>query len=167
MFTDNRGLPISREEYLASTRYARSGPERPSKVAVARKAPKGLLLAFAGWTVLVLALTAYATDAFAQPMLNAPQGVPQPQPPAPQGLPPMDDQQQVCAPYEAIVGQLKARYGEEPSHIGFNDGGLFVTVWLDNAETGTWTLLQVTPDHMACMISSGAGSQTPPRGEPA
>lgn len=66
--------------------------------------------------------------------------------------------QQQCAPYESVVAQLADDYQEQLRTLGLVDNDA-VVVQFANEETGTWTILVVSPQGVACLIASGESWQ--------
>ena len=61
--------------------------------------------------------------------------------------------QLACAPYSSVVVKLDQDFGEERQGGGL--GGRFVfEVWA-SPETGTWTLLRLDPNGLACVMATG------------
>lgn len=71
---------------------------------------------------------------------------------------PATAQQQQCAPYESVVTQLADGYQEQLRTLGLAANGA-VVVQFANEETGTWTILVVSPQGIACLIASGENWQ--------
>jgi hypothetical protein len=59
-----------------------------------------------------------------------------------------------CAPQEYLAAQMQERYGETLAHSGLTDGGNIVEIWASR-ETGTWTVLLIAADGMACVVQTG------------
>ena len=73
-----------------------------------------------------------------------------------------------CAPVERVMQFLSAQHGESPVVIGLMPTAM-MQVWA-NPDTGTWTLLRITPDGQACMMASGGNLEFAapmPKGDPA
>lgn len=62
--------------------------------------------------------------------------------------------QPACAPHATVAARLATRFGEAPQFAGLTRDGSLLEAWA-NRETGTWTLLRVTPDGTACLMASG------------
>jgi hypothetical protein len=78
--------------------------------------------------------------------------------------------QQNCAPLDAVVENLTARYGETIQASGISTSGIYV-MWWGNIETGSWTVTATAPDGTTCLVAHGgafdASRQAPaPMGEP-
>ena len=58
-----------------------------------------------------------------------------------------------CAPLVQITDVLTERFGEVPRTVALG-GGSVVTQYA-NEETGTWTLLVISPSGIACVVASG------------
>ena len=59
-----------------------------------------------------------------------------------------------CATYEQVVERLASGYGESPRTIGLGSNNTTV-VQFANEQTGTWTIVVVNPDNIACLIAAG------------
>ncbi len=72
-----------------------------------------------------------------------------------------------CAPAFILQSGLERQFGERRRGAGVDDSGeRIVELWA--SESGTWTLLYLTPSGMACLIASGDGwdnDPEPPKGE--
>ena len=68
---------------------------------------------------------------------------------------------QNCAPVTHVAEQLGTQYGETVQDMGIASNGALVQ-WWGNAETGTWTVIAVTPDGTACLVASGEGFEHTP-----
>ena len=64
-------------------------------------------------------------------------------------------QRQMCAPRDRLVERMAQEFGEIPIGGGIDGGGNLMELLTSPA--GTWTLLIVTPNKMACMAGSGDG----------
>lgn len=73
-----------------------------------------------------------------------------------------------CAERRAIERQLAAGYGEAPVSAGVRSDGSLLQVFA-SSESGSWTLVSVAPDGLACVLAVGRGweSATPPGRDPA
>jgi len=60
----------------------------------------------------------------------------------------------ICAPYADMTGMLAARLGETRMVTGLDPRGMIIETF-GNADTGTWSLISITPDMNACVIASG------------
>jgi len=64
-----------------------------------------------------------------------------------------------CAPRQVVIDALMAAYGENFAAQGMRHGPggpVSIFEWVSNEETGSWTLLETTPDGMTCMVASGS-----------
>lgn len=61
--------------------------------------------------------------------------------------------QQQCGPVNDITRILQDRYGEKPVAVGRNVSGAMVLY--GSVETGTWTILIIKPDGVACVVAGG------------
>ncbi len=61
---------------------------------------------------------------------------------------------QQCLPFDEAVSQLSGTYGEDVVAIGNVQSGARMFVF-QNANTGTWTVMIVSPSGNACMAGSG------------
>ncbi|WP_111732186.1 hypothetical protein [Roseovarius amoyensis] len=70
-------------------------------------------------------------------------------------------------PMETTGQVLADNYGESRQHGGLINSDMVAEVWV-NDETGTWTLMLITPDGMACILAAGQYWQTygPPKNPP-
>ena len=66
-----------------------------------------------------------------------------------QGTPSM-----ICGQRAQIVGQLRARFGEEVRAVGLAGQTRIVEVFA-SAETGSWTITVTSVDGVTCLIASG------------
>lgn len=64
--------------------------------------------------------------------------------------------QQTCFGYADILANLAERHGEELASSGTTPDGLLVQTF-GNQETGSWTILVVRPDGLACVFAIGGG----------
>ncbi len=78
--------------------------------------------------------------------------------------------QQSCAPRDAVMVQLAARYGETRQAIGLgSNGNAFET--FANTETGSWTIIITRPTGISCLVAAGqsfaiVSEKLPPDGDP-
>jgi len=76
--------------------------------------------------------------------------------------------QMVCGDYASMTIQLATPYGETRRGLGVSGNTLF-EVWRSE-DTGTWTILQVYPNGVACVIAVGENwkdAPPAPQGDPA
>jgi hypothetical protein len=71
-----------------------------------------------------------------------------------------------CAPSAEVIARLADKYGETLQAEGLRGGTSIVQIYA-NAETGTWTVLDVGVSGLACMISAGEAWSGPLPQEPA
>lgn len=70
-------------------------------------------------------------------------------------LPASAQQRQLCAPRAALVEKLAQEFGEAPTAGGIDGAGNLMEIL--TGPKGTWTLLIVRPDKIACIVGSGEG----------
>ncbi len=58
-----------------------------------------------------------------------------------------------CLPQADLYATLSAEYNEAPQMQGLSGDGMLMQVWA--GETGTWSLLIVTPEGQACVMATG------------
>lgn len=63
---------------------------------------------------------------------------------------------QTCAPYDGVSAALGSAYGETLQSRALSRAGYMLEVWA-NVETGTWTVLAVNADMIACSLDDGEG----------
>jgi hypothetical protein len=75
--------------------------------------------------------------------------------------------QPVCGDHAGMVAQLIGTFGEAHRGAGLAGPRAVFEVWASDA-TGTWTILMVTPEGLACVVAAGNGWQgfTVPKGAP-
>lgn len=61
-----------------------------------------------------------------------------------------------CAPFEIVNERLVSKYSEEQRTIGLTSQGAVITQYA-NDETGTWTIIAVNPNGIACVLAAGDG----------
>ena len=61
---------------------------------------------------------------------------------------------QNCAPRDAAIVNLAAKYGETRQTIGLGSGGSVVEMFA-NTESGGWTVLVTRPDGISCIAVHG------------
>lgn len=59
-----------------------------------------------------------------------------------------------CGGYADAAAALSSRWGEAPVGGGLDAQGNLVQVWA-NLDTGTWSVLVLTPGGPACLVASG------------
>lgn len=59
-----------------------------------------------------------------------------------------------CHDYKALVTALDKRYGEAPVSLGLQNNGHAFQVFA-SPESGSWTVLSVTPDGIGCIVAAG------------
>lgn len=62
--------------------------------------------------------------------------------------------QSVCVDHETIVASLGERYSETRQNAGLLNENMALEVY-SNPETGTWTVLTVTTEGIACLVAAG------------
>ena len=73
--------------------------------------------------------------------------------------------QQACAPLDAVVDRLAGQFSESVRAEGFGNG-VILQMWA-NTETGTWTVITIHPEGVACVRASGGNfvaHDAPPAG---
>ena len=68
-------------------------------------------------------------------------------------------QPQNCAPIDAVNERLADQYGETLQTLATAQSGQTIVSQYANPETGTWTLLLVSPEGVACLVASGENWQ--------
>lgn len=66
-----------------------------------------------------------------------------------------------CRPFAALLPVLRKQYKEAPFLRGITEKGSMVMLTL-NPATGTWTILEITPDMIACIRASGNAMEPVP-----
>lgn len=66
--------------------------------------------------------------------------------------------QTVCAPRAHMLDGFKQQYGEISAAVGLAAGGALMEIVA--SPSGTWSLLLVRPDGVACLIASGTAWKT-------
>jgi hypothetical protein len=61
---------------------------------------------------------------------------------------------QICEAHADLAEALGARYDETSLGLGLQSAEQLVEIWR-STETGSWTILVVKPDGIACIIGSG------------
>jgi hypothetical protein len=64
----------------------------------------------------------------------------------------------LCASYETHAAFLAGRYGEFPIFTGKMDEGLVFRIFA-NGRSGSWTMLVIRADGLACVQAAGEGGQ--------
>lgn len=59
-----------------------------------------------------------------------------------------------CADANSLADRLSEQYGESVILRGMDARGGLVE-WWQNEETGTWTLVVLTPNELRCLVASG------------
>ena len=91
-----------------------------------------------GLSCLILALVIIAMYVIANPARS------QEQPP-----------QMPCMPRALLEKAIQNKYGESTVGAGLNAAGAIYV--MANPQTCTWTMIQLRPDNVACIISGGKG----------
>ena len=63
-------------------------------------------------------------------------------------------QQAQCGDHAAIVAVLAEKYGETLQVVGIESAGAFIQFFA-NTETGTWTIIALSPASPACLVADG------------
>ncbi len=69
--------------------------------------------------------------------------------------------QLTCGKRASFIAQLDQEYGEVRDGSGMGSTTIF-ELWVSE-ETGTWTILEVFPNGMACVKAAGEGWHTDPK----
>jgi hypothetical protein len=64
----------------------------------------------------------------------------------------------MCGGYDELRSLLDARFGEHPTSSGLADDGRMMQVFA-STEAGTWTMVSVNADGMACVLATGRAWQ--------
>lgn len=67
------------------------------------------------------------------------------------------ESQPTCGMYKDILEWFRLSYGEEPVSIGLASNGSVIQVL--RSEEGTWTIVMVQPNGIACLMAAGEGWQ--------
>lgn len=59
-----------------------------------------------------------------------------------------------CGHHDAIAGALNAKYGESMAAQGLQSSTRLFEVWR-STESGSWTILVVLPNGLACVMATG------------
>lgn len=70
-------------------------------------------------------------------------------------FPAFAQQRQMCAPRAAILEKFAQEFGEVPYAGGIDGGGNLMEIL--TGPKGSWTLLIIRPDKIACIVGSGEG----------
>ena len=70
-------------------------------------------------------------------------------------------QRPACHSYIEIARQLDSRYGEKPVSIGLQGNGHLLQVFASK-DTGSWTILSMAPNGLACIVAAGRSWETLP-----
>lgn len=68
--------------------------------------------------------------------------------------PPAAMAQTVCGPHELMTSQLREIYGEQRKGYGLSNPSALYELWTNDA-TGSWTILRVHPNGIACAMVDG------------
>lgn len=74
----------------------------------------------------------------------------------------------ICGQRAQIVGQLRARFGEQVRAVGLAGPSRIVEVFA-SSETGSWTITVTSVDGTTCLMASGQHYESvtaPPPGDP-
>lgn len=62
-----------------------------------------------------------------------------------------------CAPHDRVIALLSGKYGEDRRSAGLAGAeGQAIMEIHANEETGTWTIIIIRPDGIACLVISGS-----------
>ena len=67
--------------------------------------------------------------------------------------------QMVCGTRDSVVARLSEDYGETRRGGGLADPLAIFEIWASD-ETGTWTILETTPDGFTCIMAVGTDWQS-------
>lgn len=67
----------------------------------------------------------------------------------------------ICGKRDAIVSQLKSKYGEVAQSRGFAQGAGLVEIYANNA-SGSWTIVVTHPTGVSCLMASGEAFEAMP-----
>ena len=73
--------------------------------------------------------------------------------------------QENCAPWEEVTQRLRMAYGEVPQVGGVAAGSMLA--WFANPQTGSWTVVGIGSDGIACVLAAGTGYKVFVQGDPA
>ena len=59
-----------------------------------------------------------------------------------------------CGDHTAITEALGLKWGEQKEHAGLMNGDTALEVYA-NPKTGTWTIIMVNAEGLACLVASG------------
>lgn len=59
-----------------------------------------------------------------------------------------------CAPHEIVVDRLQSKYNESRRAVALSNNGSRV-VEIYASEEGSWTIILVSPNQIACLVASG------------
>ena len=65
----------------------------------------------------------------------------------------------LCDDRDALLAQLRERWGEAPMAIGLTGGGRLLEV-LASADGATWTIIATRPDGRSCVLDAGTDWQS-------
>lgn len=74
--------------------------------------------------------------------------------------------QQPCARHEVVVERLAQIHGETLQSAGLTTGDTAIVEVYASEETGSWTILIVLPNGIACLIAAGQMWDASPAGRP-
>ena len=66
--------------------------------------------------------------------------------------------QMVCGERSVMVAVLASNYGEVPVSMGLASNGAVIEVFA--APAGTWTIVMIRPNGLACVVAAGEGWET-------
>ncbi|MEM6933720.1 MAG: hypothetical protein AAF526_09040 [Pseudomonadota bacterium] len=67
----------------------------------------------------------------------------------------------ICGKREAIVDQLRTKYGETAQSRGLAQGAGMVEIFANNT-SGSWTIVVTHPTGMTCLMASGEAFEAMP-----
>lgn len=69
-----------------------------------------------------------------------------------------------CAPRDRVAAGLAANYNETLVAIGISAGGYMIEVYA--SPSGSWTIMQTSPEGVSCLASSGGAFEQVTEGLP-
>lgn len=67
--------------------------------------------------------------------------------------------QQGCRPLMQVASVLLSQYNETPESMGLTDDGQFMFQMWRNSESGSWTMIRIDGNAVACVVASGSDWQ--------
>ncbi|MEM7237723.1 MAG: hypothetical protein AAF501_07870 [Pseudomonadota bacterium] len=74
---------------------------------------------------------------------------------------PADSAARICGKRQAILDELRAKYGETAQSRGFAQGAGVVEIFANNT-SGSWTIVVTHPSGMTCLMASGEAFESMP-----